>query len=153
MGQLRLDIESEPIPSRSGAVCAECGGTYTPYRRAVGYQKYCSPGCRKAVWDRGEALGAHQARDEALERVRRQDFMRAALEVVQGLPAGIKVTGEEVRKFCEEGGVHPHHHNAWGALMMQAVKRGLLKNTERYVAMQVASSHARKTPVYERGGK
>jgi hypothetical protein len=46
-------------------------------------------------------------------------------------------------------GVVPHHHNAWGALILHAVSQGLLERTGRWTHMRDRRSHARLTPIYQ----
>lgn len=58
-------------------------------------------------------------------------------------------TGEDLRKKLTRLR-RPGHPNAWGALIMQAVRKGLLIPTGRYLPMKDKSSHARKTPEYRR---
>ena len=60
------------------------------------------------------------------------------------------VTGEDVRLACEAAGIRPHHHNAWGGLVREAIKQGLLVATGTYRSMKAKGSHARKTQVYRR---
>ena len=57
-------------------------------------------------------------------------------------------TAEHIRLQIEKKIGNPHHHNAWGALIMKAVKRGIIINTGEYVPMKTPRSHARRTPVY-----
>ena len=92
---------------------------------------------------------AETARDEALERVSREQFMRKALAAVRALPPG-QYTGEQIRLSLESRGLSPHHHNAWGALTMSAVRAGILVDTGLVEHMQERKSHGRKTAVYEK---
>lgn len=104
--------------------------------------------------DNGPLFDADRAkirRDSAVQKVSGNSgtFMEDALFAVAGLVPG-KYTGEDVRRLVLLQGIRPHHHNAWGALVMCAVKRGLLRNTGEMRSMRAVRSHARKTPVYER---
>ena len=89
------------------------------------------------------------ARDQALARVERAagKFMAMGIGGIAMLNPG-EYTGEDIRLKLSRVGIVPHHHNAWGSLIMQAVKLGLLKNTGRMEQMRVRSSHARMTSVY-----
>lgn len=92
-----------------------------------------------------------QLRDEALERVAEnagEDFMTRALDLIERLPRGTTATGEEIRHRVAAAGIEPHHANAWGALISQAVRLKLMTPTGVWRAMKKPSSHARKTPVY-----
>ena len=137
-------------------LCPSCGRYFRPYGGAEGYQKYCSTQCSHEVQDSDtretgrDALGRQGVvdRDEALERVRRDEFQEKALAVIESLIPGDEVTGEDIRLTCEARGIEPHHHNAWGALVMYAVRKGYLSHTGRYEPMKVSRSHARRTPVY-----
>ena len=60
-------------------------------------------------------------------------------------------TAEDMRHALRLIVGEPHHPNAWGGLIMGAVKRGDLIKTGRYRKMKDAKSHARSTPVYMTG--
>jgi hypothetical protein len=89
------------------------------------------------------------ARDEGLERVstRSQQFMANGILAIAKLPPG-EYTGEQIRLLLFRQHISPHHHNAWGALIMSAVRKGLLFDTGKVANMQTRASHARKTTVY-----
>lgn len=89
------------------------------------------------------------ARDEALEKVQKKsgEFMARGISFII-LMTPCECTGEDLRLMLTRAGIIPHHPNAWGALIMNAVRLGLLKNTGRQVKMRVKTSHARKTSVY-----
>jgi len=74
--------------------------------------------------------------------------MRRGLEIIAGLRLGRELTGEDIRHAIEVRGVRPHHHNAWGALIMAAVRKELIQKTGRLVKMKDPRSHARQTPIY-----
>jgi hypothetical protein len=88
------------------------------------------------------------ARDEALARVTRSSdaFMVNALIAISQLRGEFR--GEQIRATLMAQGIEPHHHNAWGAVVRSALKRGLLEATGRFEAMHDVKSHARKTEVY-----
>lgn len=88
------------------------------------------------------------ARDEALERVgyHAGKFMAFGIVMIRGLSG--EVTGEDIRIRLTAAGIKPHHHNAWGSLINEAIKLGILQPTGEYRHMRVKSSHARRTPVY-----
>lgn len=89
------------------------------------------------------------ARDEALTKVQKNsgDFMARGISFI-AMMQPCECTGEDLRLRLTKAGIFPHHPNAWGSLIMNAVRLGLLKNTGRVVKMKVKSSHARKTSVY-----
>lgn len=89
-------------------------------------------------------------RDEGMARaaLRSSDFMELALLAINLLPRG-EYTGEVIRADLLNKGIEPGHPNAWGALINAAVRRGLIRQTGRYVPMQAKKSHARATQVYE----
>tara|TARA_R110000868_G_scaffold19297_2_gene83095 strand:- start:10587 stop:10886 length:300 start_codon:yes stop_codon:yes gene_type:complete len=60
---------------------------------------------------------------------------------------GRLMTGEDIRLYVSQRVGSPHHHNAWGGLIMGLVKRKRLVEVDR-VKMRDPRSHARKTPVY-----
>lgn len=90
------------------------------------------------------------ARDEALDRVALHagsEFMKAGLFAIANI-RNEDVTGEAIRVILVGKGIKPHHPNAWGILVRQAVKLGLLIETGLYTKMTDVRSHARKTQIY-----
>ncbi len=57
-------------------------------------------------------------------------------------------TGEDIRFYLVARAGHPHHSNAWGALINTLVRRKIIRPTGEYRAMKDSTSHARRTPVY-----
>ena len=99
-----------------------------------------------------DLFGARVARDAALKTVEgtaESGFDRAR-GLISRLPPNWEGTGEDMRLHIEFMIGSPHHHNAYGALVSQAVRRGYLKKTGRYAQMKTKKSHARETPVYVR---
>lgn len=88
-------------------------------------------------------------RDEALETVKshNQAFHAAGLDYIATLPESF-ITGEQVRELLTQRGVTPNHHNTWGALIMAAVRKGMLLPTGTHTPMSQPRSHGRQTPVY-----
>lgn len=78
------------------------------------------------------------------------DFMFEATAVIEEIAAGERVTGETIRKRCEEYGIRPKTPKTWGALTMHAISRGLLARTGKYVTPRDVKSHACKKPLYVR---
>ena len=91
---------------------------------------------------------AVRARDAALKTVAENSgtFIERAMDIIASMSG--EVTGEDVRFKCEAEGCTPHHHNAWGAVISQAVRRGHLVPTDRLAKMRGPKSHARRTMVY-----
>ena len=59
-------------------------------------------------------------------------------------------TGEELRlRLLDNSCPAPHHHNAWGAFIMQATRLGIIRPTGQFRNMATPKSHARATRVYE----
>lgn len=93
------------------------------------------------------------ARDEALERVLRRDWIWKAqiTDFIESLPQGWVGTGEDIRHAALDAGVpRPPHHNAWGAAVMMAVRKGWLHWTGKVLPMRDRSSHGRITRQYAR---
>lgn len=89
-----------------------------------------------------------EARDAALESVNRPSYTNAALdELLRLMPVG-QLTGEDIRIKIEAAIGAPHHHNAWGAVIAQGIKRGILVHTGKMAHMRTKRSHARRTPTY-----
>lgn len=101
---------------------------------------------------------AQDARDKAIEKVslNNDSFMERALKMISHLRAQMHLmdrefTGEDIREHLISWKIEPAHSNAYGALIMTAVKRGLIVGTGKYVSMKSAKSHARKTQLYRWG--
>ena len=94
---------------------------------------------------------AKRDRDEALDRVSEPNphWMRDCLAKIAAAPFG-EFTGETLRTWLEKEVGHPHHHNAWGALINTAVRQKTIIFVGRYEHMKGPKSHARKTPVYRK---
>lgn len=92
---------------------------------------------------------AKGARDEAIERVSDESWMDDAFNVLLGcVEVGWEGTGEEIREMLTGRGLRdPHHHNCWGAFIMDMLRRKYLTKTGVYVNMHTVKSHARATPV------
>lgn len=76
-------------------------------------------------------------------------FMEAAKAVILDRLAGQEVLAEEMRRVCEEAGIVPHHHNAWGSLTNQLVRAGILHDTGRIAKSTRITSHARRNTVWK----
>lgn len=96
-------------------------------------------------------------RDEALAQVscNSGSWFDVALVALEQLPkqnswANLErgFTGEFIRQALTPSVGHPHHPNAWGALIRAAIGRDLIAATGEYRPMQAVNSHGRKTPVY-----
>lgn len=88
-------------------------------------------------------------RDEALEVVADKAgkvWMEAGFRAIAHLEG--EFTGEDIRRIVGLVIGQPHHHNAWGSLIMNAIKRGLIIKTGQWLKMRDPRSHARMTPVY-----
>jgi hypothetical protein len=99
----------------------------------------------------GPPLSAKGLRDEALHRVssNNEEWMALALRQIKSLRSQMSsFTGEELRLRLETRIGKPHHHNAMGALVKQALKLGLIERTGQFRAMMEPKSHARMTAVY-----
>lgn len=94
-------------------------------------------------------FSALEERDKAIDRVTTNsgEFMSDALAALRRIEAK-HVTGEDVREYLTGIGIQPHHHNAWGALIMTAIKDGILKPTQQFKNMRGPKSHGRMTRVY-----
>lgn len=98
-----------------------------------------------------DLFSAAALRDKALAQVRANNptWLDRALKMVRRRPHGEIITGEALRVALTQAGLPaPGHHNAWGAMIRTAAKRGLLIPTGTYVHMEGKKSHARMTPQY-----
>ena len=102
--------------------------------------------------DNGEfdLFSSRSARDKALSKVSNNapDYMTGGLSLIANLPHGTVLIGEDIRIKCRDAKLVPHHHNAHGALIKQAIKIGLLRPTGHYRQMKSVTSHARRTAEY-----
>jgi len=94
-----------------------------------------------------------QARDEGIEEVRghNETWMERCMHCLPDFRRARRrepFIGEDLRHFCEMRGHVPKHHNAWGALLMNAVRRGIIEGTGQYRQMEDKSSHARASQLY-----
>jgi hypothetical protein len=97
------------------------------------------------------ARASEAARDRALAQVSGNagtDFKEAAQAVIVERLSGTECLAEEMRRVCEEAGVVPHHHNAWGGLTNQLVKAGILIDTGRLAKSTCVRSHGRRQPIW-----
>ncbi len=99
--------------------------------------------------EQADLFGAKAARDIALEQVSQNstDWQRQCLLRIREYP-GDRATGEQLRLWLSREVGHPHHHNAWGALIKKAISWRLLSKTGQRENMQTRKSHARATDVY-----
>lgn len=95
---------------------------------------------------------ARKARDQALTKVAKNsgDWFGKAMQAVTDMPTGWRGIGEDLRLEIEARIGKPHHHNAWGSVTNQAVRRGLLIKTGTLSQMKTAKSHARASMIYVR---
>jgi hypothetical protein len=97
------------------------------------------------------SANARKDRDEALKQVSDNaggDWLSEAQKAVAAMTG--EFTGEDIRVHCQGLGIHPHHHNAWGALTNLLLRRGVITKTGRLRSMYTKRSHARSTPTYTR---
>lgn len=102
-----------------------------------------------SLFDLARAKAAREAGIE-LATAANEAFMDNAMRVIEALKPGSHVTGEVVRKRCEQLGIRPKTPKSWGALTMDAIRRGLLVPTGQYVTPHDVKSHACKKPSYIR---
>lgn len=99
--------------------------------------------------DQLDLFAARQLRDEGRDLVSANagDWFDQALAYVANLSSW-RGTGEDLRLEITDVLGEPHHRNAWGALVAQAVSRRLLVATGERVPMRTPKSHARQTDMY-----
>lgn len=95
-----------------------------------------------------DLLESKKARDAGIEQVadHAETFMAKAMRVVETMRG--RTTGEMIRVELTARGITPHHPNAWGAVVLTAVRRKILVDTGEMTHMVDVRSHARRTPVY-----
>jgi hypothetical protein len=96
---------------------------------------------------------AKAARDEALKRVLEHSKVWAgqALAYIDRLDPGWEGITEDLRMVVDYSDIgKPHHHNVWGSLTANALRKSLFEPTGELRHMKTKKSHARRTPVYRR---
>lgn len=114
-----------------------------------------------------EPIPVHRAaKARAMRQEGRQRRDKGAKAVLQPRPVFKALAGEIIADFIKRGetitaervqveflarfpGAVPPHPNAWGAVILGAAKRGLIRFTGRYVATVKPASHARQIRVWE----
>lgn len=93
---------------------------------------------------------AETRRDQALQQVTREHWMATALATFRRHKNELPdvFTGEDIRELVVGYAMPPHHPNAWGALTMALVRRGLIEATGTFTKMRSITSHARRTFEY-----
>jgi hypothetical protein len=97
------------------------------------------------------ASASEASRDRAISTVGAHagpEFMEQAKAVIQQRLSGTECLAEEFRRVCEDAGIKPNHHNAWGSLTNQLVKAGILIDTGRLGKSTSLRSHARRQPIW-----
>jgi hypothetical protein len=89
------------------------------------------------------------ARDSGIASVSRnnQTYLKEARKLIPQYPHS-EVTGEELREFIEARLGPMSHHNLTGAIVLGAVRAGILVNSGVYRRMKKVNSHSRVGPVY-----
>jgi hypothetical protein len=94
-----------------------------------------------------DLLASIEAREEGIRRVSREEFQRIGMDTIMALPRGWIGDAQDIRMRVP---VRPHHYNAWGALILRAIRSGYLEPTGARTPGRLVSTHAHKNPVYER---
>ncbi len=89
-------------------------------------------------------------RNIGIAQVAREDFRDKVYDYIISVKKGVEMTGEDIRRVCENCGILAHHHNAWGGIILGLIKNGYLTKTGRWTQMKDTKSHARSTQVLRR---
>ncbi len=87
-------------------------------------------------------------RDEKLAQVTHYNWQREALRALKKTCRGEMLAEDMRAQLILSGLPHPHHPNAWGALIMAASKGKLITKTGEYKASSSARSHGRHQPIW-----
>lgn len=93
---------------------------------------------------------SRDARDKGITQVlhNNEPWSVRAIQLMARLTG--EMSGEEIRMTLMAWGLErPAHPNAWGGLMSQAIKAGIITDTGRLTQMKDEKSHARRTPVWQ----
>jgi len=92
-------------------------------------------------------------RDDGLKQVLantpdgwKEGVVQAARHLLEGMNY---VTGEDIRLYCEQKNIRPHHCNAWGGVVPLLVSLDYLKETDRTVKAKDPKAHSRRIRVWE----
>lgn len=90
------------------------------------------------------------AREIGLARVKRKQWHDGAVKLVRTHLQSWEGIGEDIRIWLvnEQNYPLPHHHNAWGALVMDLVRKDIIVATGPRVRMELPRSHGHRSPVY-----
>lgn len=92
-------------------------------------------------------------RDKGLAQAASNDttyFNSLGIMFIASLPRGFEYTGEEINALLTARGITPRTHKGWGALINDAVRKGLLVDTRHVTQMRKVTSNARRTPIWRR---
>jgi hypothetical protein len=92
-----------------------------------------------------DLFSGRDLRDDGIARVTSNagKWTDRAFSAVCTLPPGWTGLGEDVRAYVLKVVGPPHHHNAWGGLVMKAMRRAVLADTGERAASKSLRSHAR----------
>lgn len=93
------------------------------------------------------------AKREALKLVREHNepLLKTAMDYINKLPVGWRGLSEDIREVLERDVMFlPTSSNFYGCMINAALRRGLLRRSGEFKAMQRKGSHARMTPLLER---
>lgn len=100
-----------------------------------------------------DAARAMRERDVGIKRVivSNPEFKQCAAAYIDSLPYDWWGSGEDIRRgYLNTGQPKPAHPNAWGGVIMGAVRRGALINTGKRKHMEAEKSHGRSTDIYRK---
>lgn len=94
----------------------------------------------------------HKARDVGTKKVlsNNKEWVAKGLVAFKALPSGWVGTGETVRFVLRPVIGSPTNQNAWGALILNIVRKGLVEPTGNLVHLKSTKSHARLTREYRK---
>lgn len=100
-----------------------------------------------------DAARALRERDVGIRRVidGNPEFKQCAAAYIDRLPYDWWGSGEDIRRgYLNTSEPKPSHPNAWGGVIMGAVRRGVLINTGKRKHMEAEKSHGRTTDIYRK---
>ena len=100
-----------------------------------------------------DLFGGKADRDAGMKKTADKDpqWMELALHHIQwSLRYDWQGSGQDIRIWLTDAIGPPHHHNTWGALIAQAIRKGYLVRTGHQKHARIRASHARRNDVYRR---
>lgn len=82
--------------------------------------------------------------------VSNSELQTAARKAALKTKAGRTITGEQIRQRCESQNIFASAPSAWGNVIGNLIRQGILENTGETARMTSPQARGRRSPVYTR---